>query len=125
MEDKVPSSRNSPLFVKGDSMECKECRKWIPSFISKEMDYIHLKTFLNHIGTCPDCKEELTIQILVTEGLNRLEEGDAFDLANELNKRLEDARHRLKFHKTFLSVGIILEILAMLAIVGVVIWILL
>jgi hypothetical protein len=125
MEDKVPSSRNSPICVKGGSMECKECKKWIPSFISKEIDYKHLKSFLDHIDSCPDCREELTIQILVTEGLNRLEEGDAFDLANELTIRMSEARHKLKFHKTFLSLGIILEILAMLAIVGVVIWILL
>jgi hypothetical protein len=119
------SSRNSPISAKGESMECKECRKWITTFISKEIDYKHLKLFLDHIESCPDCKEELTIQILVTEGLNRLEEGDAFDLQDELGKRLEEARHKLKFHKTFLTVGIILEILAMLAIAGVVIWILL
>jgi hypothetical protein len=106
-------------------MECKECRKLIPLFISKEIDYKHLKTFIDHIDSCPDCREELTIQILVTEGLNRLEEGDAFDLQNELTIRLEEARHKLKFHKTFLSVGIIFEIVAMLAIIGIVIWILL
>ena len=28
---------------------------------------------------CPGCKEELVIQFLVTEGMQRLEDGDAFD----------------------------------------------
>jgi hypothetical protein len=105
-------------------MECKECRKWIPRFIAKDMDYKHLRYFLEHIDSCPDCKEELTIQILVVEGLNRLEEGDAFDLQQELNKRLDEAHHKLRFHKTFFIVGIVLEILAMLAITGGVLWIL-
>ena len=32
---------------------------------------------------CPGCKEELVIQFLVTEGMQRLEDGDAFDLQRE------------------------------------------
>ncbi|MDR0963866.1 MAG: hypothetical protein LBM60_04545, partial [Clostridium sp.] len=69
------------------------------------------------IESCQDCREELTIQILITEGLNRLEEGSAFDLNMELSRRLEEARHKLRIHKMVMTIGVACEIVAILAIV--------
>ena len=47
---------------------------------------------------CPGCKEELVIQFLVTEGMQRLEDGDAFDLQRELELRLAEAKRKVRFH---------------------------
>ena len=104
-------------------MDCKEFEKLIPGFISQELDYKTLKRFQEHIDECPGCKEELVIQFLVTEGLARLEDGGAFDLQGELDRRMEEARRKIRFHNSFLYVGIVIEVLAMLAIALIVFWI--
>ena len=59
-------------------MECKEFEKLIPDFIEETMDYETLQEFSRHIYDCEDCKEELTIQFLVWEGIQRLEDGVRF-----------------------------------------------
>lgn len=104
-------------------LECKECEKLIPDFIEQNMEYFTLKRFCDHIRTCQECKEELTIQFLVSEGMARLEDGDAFDLNRELDKRLEEARRRIKRSDSVMNFGALLEILFMAAILCFVIWI--
>lgn len=104
-------------------MNCKEFEKWIPAFISQEMDYRKLKSFKEHFKSCPGCKEELVIQFLVTEGMARLEEGSAFDLQKELDRRMEEAERKVRFHHSFLYAGLVLEAAAMLTIAGIVAWI--
>ncbi|MCQ2540535.1 MAG: zf-HC2 domain-containing protein [Acetatifactor sp.] len=106
-------------------MDCKEFERLIPDFIDRSMDYPTLKRFGEHLEECDNCREELTIQFLVTEGIQRLENGSAFDLQKELNQRLEDAKRTLKRHGFAISVGAAVEFLAAMCIVGVVIWILL
>ncbi len=61
---------------------------------------------------CRSCGEELSIQFLVMEGMQSLEDGDTFDLKNDLQKSLLEARHKIKFHKTCLLAGVALEALA-------------
>ncbi|MDR2043083.1 MAG: zf-HC2 domain-containing protein [Clostridium sp.] len=105
-------------------MNCKEFEGLIPGFLCHTLDYKTLKAFLQHMASCADCTEEVTIQILVTDGMSRLEEGSAFDLQGELRRRLAEAGRKVRFHKVFLTIGFILEILAMLVIAGAIFWIL-
>ncbi len=86
----------------GMSMDCKEAEKRIPSFLQDELDGSSLEEFIEHIESCPECEEELTIQLLVTEGLERLEEGNNFNLQDEFLIKLEDAEHRIRVHRTLL-----------------------
>lgn len=106
-------------------MTCKEFERLIPAFLEQKLDFLTLKKFNEHMETCSDCHEELVIQFLVTEGMQRLEEGSAFDLQSELDERLEDARNRVKFHSLFLYLGAALETIAIALIVGAVMWVLL
>lgn len=106
-------------------MDCKEFEIMIPDFINRKLDYLALKRFSEHMSRCKSCKEELTIQFLVTEGIQRLEEGNAFDLQAELNQRMEETRKKIRFHSSFLHFGIALEIMAVCLLAGIVIWILL
>lgn len=69
--------------------DCKQIERNIPAFISDELDDREKKRFLEHIAKCPSCKEELSIQFLVTTGMLRLESGDTFDLNRELSGRIE------------------------------------
>lgn len=98
-------------------MDCRECERLIPAFISDSLGYKQLNAFMEHVETCPDCKEELTIQILITEGMARLEEGGAFDLQEEIGKRMKSALKRIKIHKIFRKVRISLELCALLAVI--------
>ncbi len=103
-------------------MQCNEFEKLIPDFIHKKIDYRTMKEFDEHMHFCGDCKEELVIQFLVAEGIQRLEEGGAFDLQKELDERLAVERHKVRLHTGFMRVGILLEVLAVLAFLGIILW---
>lgn len=105
-------------------MDCKEFEKMIPDFIEHKLDFIAMEKFSKHREECPDCSEELEIQFLVAEGMLRLEEGDAFDLQNELETQLVEAKRKVRFHTNFLKLGMVLEVLAVLVIAAGVVWIL-
>lgn len=104
-------------------MTCKDFEKQIPAFLERELDFLTLKQFCEHMETCSECHEELVIQFLVTEGMLRLEEGDAFDLQTELESRLAEAKNRVKFRSVFLYLGAGLKTLAIALVVGFLLWI--
>ena len=106
-------------------MDCKEFERLIPDFISDKLDYQSLKRFNSHMKDCENCREELTIQFLVTEGVQRLEDGSAFDLQGELRQHLEESNRRVRRHDSFMRVGLVLEIAAVGLLVGSILWILL
>lgn len=91
-------------------MKCKDAVKLIPQFLEDDLDNRDLAEFLGHVDRCPDCKEELTIQFLVQEGMQRLEVGDTFNLSTELRHLLSDARRRLRFRRSLVLLSFILEI---------------
>lgn len=105
-------------------MDCKEFEKLIPNFIDRKLDFLTLEQFNKHRRECEDCQEELVIRFLVTEGIQRLEEGNAFDLQKELDQYYADANRKIRFHRHFLRVGEVLEMIAVTAIVGVILWML-
>ncbi|MGN0376272.1 MAG: anti-sigma factor family protein [Suilimivivens sp.] len=77
-------------------MTCKEVEKLIPLFLEDDLDTEDLHEFMEHIEKCDECKEELSIQFLVSEGMARLETGNVFDLQNELKTQMVNAEHALK-----------------------------
>ena len=91
-------------------MTCKDAEKLIPLFLDDDLDNKDLADFLDHVDTCPECKEELTIQFLVKVGMQRLEDGNTFNLAGELNSLLKDARKRLRHRKYLVFTSYVLEI---------------
>ena len=76
-------------------MNCGRAVKSIAGFLNDELDTDELKAFLEHIDSCPQCREELTIEILVQEGLNSLESGENFDIDAEYSHCIYEARHNL------------------------------
>lgn len=91
-------------------MSCKDAEKLIPLFLDDDLDNHDLSAFLDHIDSCPECKEELTIQFLVKVGMRRLEDGNTFNLASELESMLRDARRKLRYRKSLLYISFALEI---------------
>lgn len=103
-------------------MNCKDYEKMIPDFINQKQDYPKLKRFIDHIDSCQSCKEELTIQFLVTVGLQRMEDGSAFDLQRELDARLLQSRERIRFHGRFIRLGNGLELIGFGILCGLAFW---
>lgn len=112
-------------WVGKENMDCKSFERMIPDFIAQRMDYPTLKNFLGHMEKCGDCREELEIQFLVSEGIQRLEDGSAFDLQTELEQRLEEAVQSIRFHNGFMSFGLAMEVAAVCMLAGVMVWMLL
>ena len=106
-------------------MDCKEFEKLIPVFVKNEMDFRIQKKFNEHRMKCKECREELVIQFLVTEGIQRLEDGNAFDLQKELDYALNDSEKHVDLHMKFMKGGLILEGIAFAAILGVLLWLVL
>lgn len=98
-------------------MTCKETEKMIPFFLQDDLETEELREFMEHIEECDDCREELTIQFLVTEGMSRLEEGNVFDLQNELRYRMDEAERVLKRRENMQWLLYCLEGLVVLAII--------
>lgn len=106
-------------------MDCKEVNRCIPDFLDRSLGNRELRLFMDHISGCKDCKEELSIQFLVQEGMVRLEEGDSFDLQQELEKILEEARKRMRMRQLLHWFVYVMEVLAILVIIAVIIVIML
>ena len=106
-------------------MTCKEFEKLIPDYVAKKMDYLTLKEFYAHMQACPECKEELTINFLVTDGLQKLEEGDAYDLNEEWSGRVDETKRRLRLNESIIRFSFWVEVVMIGIIIGVAAWLLL
>lgn len=100
-------------------MNCKEFEKLIPGFIEDRLDYSSMKRFSEHMEKCDNCKEELVIQLLVTEGVQRLEDGRAFDLQKELDRRMNRIKRKIRIHGNMIRMGIAMEIAAVGLLIGI------
>lgn len=97
-------------------MTCSEAEKMIPVFLDDSLDNKNLGEFIEHMNSCPDCKEELTIQFLIKVGMKRLEDGDTFNLQGELDGMLSNARHRMKVRHSLQVLADFLQLLVVFAI---------
>ena len=70
--------------------DCKDYEKLIPDFLADKLDSVTAEKFIAHIEQCQECMEEVSIQFLITEGMNRLEQGNTFELSKELGVLIED-----------------------------------
>lgn len=99
------------------AMDCKEFERKIPAFVANALEYKELKNFLSHVECCAECREELTIQVLISEGMARLEEGSAFDLQREMRRRMQEAEKSIRLHRMFRYIGITMEAAAVAAVI--------
>lgn len=102
-------------------MDCKEAIKMIPDFLNHKLNSRELRNFLDHMKECKECKEELSIQFLVQEGMARLEGGNTFDLQKEFDWMMEDTRRRMKIREAFHFFVYGVEILAIITIVTIIV----
>lgn len=92
------------------SVNCKNFANLIPDFLADRLDNTELSDFLAHLETCSLCREELSTQYLLYEGMERLETGGPFDLEEELEEVKKTARRRLALRLRLRSIAAALEI---------------
>ena len=98
-------------------MDCKETERMIPHFLEDNLDNQEMQEFLIHVNSCEDCREELTIQFLISVGLKRLEDGNTFNLAGELEQKLRDAGHKMKVRSSLQWSALVLQVLVVIALI--------
>lgn len=72
-------------------MDCLEVEKKIPLFLENKLGGKEIRDFVEHVEGCKECREELSIHFLASEGIGIIEEGEIFDLEKELDNRLYGA----------------------------------
>lgn len=96
-------------------MDCKEAQKCIRSFFADELNTGEAKKFVDHVRTCKDCMEELTIEYLLSEGVSRLENADDIDVESELEEKLNRVINRKRIHSQ-LKAGLFLVVFILICI---------
>lgn len=90
-------------------MDCKETRRCIRFFLKDEMDDNTAYEFVEHIHSCNECMEELTVEYLLFEGIRRLENADDIDVKSELEEKLNRILKQKKM-KEQLKAGLFLVV---------------
>lgn len=72
-------------------MECKRAMELIVPFINEQLNPEEMEAFLNHIDSCPECREELEVNYSLMTAMKQLDENT--DLSDnyieELNQKIE------------------------------------
>lgn len=73
-------------------LSCKDAENMVMPYINYQLGETELEAFLNHIRTCPSCREELEIYYMATYGLRQLDSGTGFyDITGALEESLSTA----------------------------------
>lgn len=87
----------------------------IPGFFSDTLTNGELQRFLDHYDTCSECREELSIQYLIHDGLAMMEKGEAFDLEKELGSYVDRERTRLERREWLSRAAALYELITLAA----------
>lgn len=86
-------------------MDCKEVKKRIHSYIEGKLGYEETEEFLEHIETCPLCKDELEIYYTIEACLIKQDElGRSFHIKEELENQIRGTKailERMKLQRIF------------------------
>ena len=85
----------------------------IPDFFQDQLEDSELEEFLRHYDSCNDCRDELSIQYLIHEGLARVESGTAFNFDREMTEYVDTQRTRLLHRERFTRGTFLLEFITL------------
>lgn len=78
-------------------MTCKEAEKLVMPYINDDLTDEELQEFLEHMESCPDCREELEIYFTVDVGIRQLDsETGNYNIKGTLEAAVEQSRQRLQ-----------------------------
>lgn len=105
-------------------VDCKKIEKMIPLYLEDKLKAYEMLTLLEHIKTCSECKEELTIQYMVSEGLTRAEIENNYNLLEGLSAKISESYKKIKAHDV-VSFGFTFCLIASFCLVGIALFIIL
>lgn len=78
-------------------MICIKAQGMITPFINNKLSIKELEEFLDHVDTCPDCREELEVYYALLTAMKQLDEDKIVsgDFEHELAHKLEKAHERV------------------------------
>ncbi len=76
---------------------CRDVENLLQPYLEYKLDYKQCRTLLSHLKECHECRDELEIRYLLHEGLDRLENGQEFNLKAELEYRIEQTEEHVLF----------------------------
>lgn len=78
-------------------MTCFEAQSMITKYLNDELSYDELESFLDHISTCENCREELEIYYTLITGMKQLDEDKVLtsNFHKALEKKLMNSRNLL------------------------------
>ncbi len=88
-------------------MTCNDCKKNIKGFLNDSLNSKTTIEFIEHVKSCDECMEELSIEFLISEGVKRLDSATSFDLTKELDDKIADSLYKAKFYRYFTVVSVI------------------
>ena len=81
---------------KTQKIDCKVIEKRIQQYLDNELSPYEMQVFLDHVKECPDCKEELTISYMVSEGLNKAEQNNEYNLLHGLEEKMQASYRKIR-----------------------------
>ncbi len=97
-------------------MTCKEAMQYIMPYINDEMTDKEVEAFLEHIGECQECYEELEVYYTIYAGLAQLDsDSNDFDMHNLLKRALQESRDRVQLHRNFNVLYVLSQVAAILS----------
>ena len=99
-------------------MDCKNFERQIPAYFEDKLDGKELEVFIHHIMQCENCMEELTIQYLIAEGMQRIEDGSNIDIQKEISQKIVMTLKRVKIRKRLQIIRGIIKFGIILTVVG-------
>lgn len=90
----------------------------IPTYLSDGLTNSELVQFMGHVEKCESCKEELSIQFLISEGLNTLNDGGSFNLQEALDNRIARSYRYITFIRRIFWIRNVALALVALAIIA-------
>ncbi len=83
-------------------MNCMKAQSMITPFINNKLSLNETEEFIDHVSSCPDCREELEVYYALLTAMRQLDEDKniSSDFGQELNQKLERAKEKI-FHAKF------------------------
>ena len=98
-------------------MNCLEARKYINDFIQGNWEEEQCESFLEHMESCKDCREELRITHMIYEGLQSLEgEQEELQLEKSYQNLIEEANFFIFQNHFFRGLRIVVHSLLLWAV---------
>lgn len=85
-----------------EAPDCKLIEKKIPLYLTGKLSVKETREFIDHVQGCKACKDELTIQYMVSEGLTKAETDNEYNLLKGLEEKISGSLQMIRKYRVTL-----------------------